>query len=150
MHSAGRFCSLFLQLWCKWCSWVKLTAVDGEGCFMTTHFVCSFFNFCLLSVLLLLPRISSDKLATEPVNGVASVPRWKNLCALSAGCVCDTSQGWVCSNLNFFWAKPQSQPPRRRSSVTGGSHVWLSQPACVNKLKQRGVRITHAPSWLPY
>lgn len=31
--------------------------------------------------------------------------------------------------------KPTKQ---ETSSMTGGSHIWLSQPACVNKLEQRG------------
>lgn len=45
----------------------------------------SFFSFCLLSVLLLLPGLSSvssggdQVVTTEPLNNVASVPRWKNL-----------------------------------------------------------------------
>lgn len=110
---------------------VKLKAVDGEGCFLT-HTLCWFFNFCLLSVLLLLPRSSSvrsrgdEVVATRPLNNVASVPRKEKR------------------------AKPQNPTKQETSSVTGGSHGWLSQPACVNKLKRRGVRITHSPSWLPY
>lgn len=50
-------------------------------------------------------------MATEPVSGVASVPRWKNLCALPAGCVSDASQGWFCSNLSFFEQNHKTNHP---------------------------------------
>lgn len=99
---------------------VKLKAVDGEGCFMT-HTLCRFFNFRLLSVLLLLPRISSvrsrgdEVVATRPLNNVASVPRKEKR------------------------AKPQNQPSRRRAA-------W-QEAATVDSVSQHVLIILSGVVW---